>query len=259
MDDAPLWLIATVLFCALVLARELGFWLRWRKRSGSARASSDDEGHVLSVSLGLLALLIGFTFALALSRHDQQRALVHDEANAIGTVHAYAGLLNEPEQSNLRAQLREYVDTRLRYAAARPREDAIALAYAETEEHQRALGAVVDAAVQADRQTSLATALIGATSAMFDAAAARKGAIEARVPTRVIEVLILFALIAQGILGYVLGDPAQRQRVLGVVLSGLLALALLLVIDLDRPWSGAVQVSQQPMIDLQESLRRVDD
>lgn len=259
MDRAPLWLIGVLLFAALFVAREAGFWLRWRRRDGQARTSSDDEGHVLSVSLGLLALLIGFTFAMALARHDQQRAFVLQEANAIGSAYGYAALLNEPDRSDVRARLRAYVDARMRYADGSPRADTADTAYRETATLQRELAEHVAAAVRPERQTSLATALVGNLNTMFDAAAARKAAIEARVPARVIEVLILFAFIAQGILGYVLGDPERRQRVLGVVLSGLLTMALVLVIDLDRPWSGAVQVSQQPMLDLRENLRTAQE
>ena len=255
MDDAPLWLIGAALFAVFFAAREIGFWLRWRKHADEGRTSNDDEGHVLSVSLGLLALLIGFTFALALSRHDMKREQVLHEASSISSVYGYAALLDDPDRSNIRARLRDYVGSRLRYAAQQPRASTVGAAYRETEQRQVALMEQAAAAVRQERTTSMATTLVGSLNEAFDAAAARKAAIEARVPVRVIEVLMLFASITQGILGFVLGDPSHRQRVLGLVLSGLLTLALVLLIDLDRPWSGAVRVSQQPMLDLQASLQ----
>ncbi len=56
------------------------------------RASSDetDKSHIGSLQgalLGLLALLLGFSFAMAVSRYDLRRALVLKEANAIGTTY----------------------------------------------------------------------------------------------------------------------------------------------------------------------------
>ena len=36
--------------------------------------------------LGLLGLLLGFSFAMAVGRYDLRRPLVVDEANAIGTM-----------------------------------------------------------------------------------------------------------------------------------------------------------------------------
>lgn len=52
-----------------------------------------------------------------------------------------------------------------------------------------------------------------------------------------------------------MGEPAHPQRPLALVLSALLTLALALIVDLDRPWSGAVTVSQQPMLDLRAGIQ----
>jgi hypothetical protein len=47
----------------------------------------------------LLALIIGFTFSMAVSRYDQRRTLEEAEANAIGTEYLRADLL--PADSKL--------------------------------------------------------------------------------------------------------------------------------------------------------------
>ena len=46
-----------------------------------------------NAALGLLALMIGFTFAMALSRFDARRDAVLKEANSIGTTALRARLL----------------------------------------------------------------------------------------------------------------------------------------------------------------------
>jgi hypothetical protein len=53
----------------------------------------DDLSVVTSASLTLLALIIGFTFSMAVSRYDQRKNHEEEEANAIGTEYVRAGLL----------------------------------------------------------------------------------------------------------------------------------------------------------------------
>jgi hypothetical protein len=63
--------------------------------------------------LGLLALLLGFTFSMAASRFEARKELVRDETNAIGTTYLRTQFLPEPYKSNAARLLRQYVDTRL--------------------------------------------------------------------------------------------------------------------------------------------------
>jgi hypothetical protein len=62
--------------------------------------------------------------------------------------------------------------------------------------------------------------------------------------------LLLFALLTAGLVGYERG--AQRRS--ATLLFVLLTLAVTLVIDLDRPTTGPTRVSQQPMLDLRASM-----
>ena len=63
--------------------------------------------------LGLLALMLAFTFSMALSRFEARRDAVLNEANAIGTTALRARLLPEPQRSETLKLLREYVHIRL--------------------------------------------------------------------------------------------------------------------------------------------------
>jgi ABC-type branched-subunit amino acid transport system permease subunit len=90
---------------------------------------------------------------------------------------------------------------------------------------------------------------------MFDIAAARKAEREAHIPGAVVEILLLYALLSAGIVGYVLGASEARHRGITFVLFVLLTLSLVLILDLDRPWRGGVTVSQQPMADLVAGLK----
>src|SRR6187397_3196882 len=65
--------------------------------------------------LGLLALIVGFTLFLALTRFEARRDAVLNEANAIGTTALRARLLPEPHRTETLKLLREYAQIRVDY------------------------------------------------------------------------------------------------------------------------------------------------
>ena len=102
----PIFLVSLVL---LIAATELG---RWLGKRGGGRVEENVptlEGAVL----GLLALMIGFTFAMALSRFEVHRDAVLDEANAIGSTALRARLLPAPNNAECLKLLKNYVQVRL--------------------------------------------------------------------------------------------------------------------------------------------------
>jgi hypothetical protein len=66
---------------------------------------------------------------------------------------------------------------------------------------------------------------------------------------------VLYAIVAGGMLGFVSGSGRSRTRVGAFILLMLLTLALGLILDLDRPRRGTIKVSQQPLMDLRESMK----
>src|SRR6516164_9466789 len=65
--------------------------------------------------LGLLALMVGFSFLMALTRFEARRDAVLKEANAIGTTALRARLLPEPHRADSIKLLREYTQIRVDY------------------------------------------------------------------------------------------------------------------------------------------------
>lgn len=96
--DASLFVGGVVVFAAMLGARELGAFARRvaDRRHESGPTSESDANVLLSVALGLLSLLLGFAFSLALSRYDDRRELVTSEASAIATAAQRIGLLDAP-------------------------------------------------------------------------------------------------------------------------------------------------------------------
>src|SRR5689334_14816516 len=113
LDVLPLWALFVLAAVLLQAAMEGGYRLgRWRH----ARHPDEKElpvGAMVASILGLVALVLGFTFSLASSRFDARRMAVLEESNAIGTAYLRARLLPEPEQKEISRLLREYVAARV--------------------------------------------------------------------------------------------------------------------------------------------------
>ena len=91
-------LLGLALLALLVLASEFGFRAGRRRGPTSSDAVRQQVGNIQAALLALFALLLAFTFSMALSRFDQRRQLVVREANAIGTAALRARLLPAPQR-----------------------------------------------------------------------------------------------------------------------------------------------------------------
>src|SRR5687767_8952585 len=126
LDAIPLPGLFFIVAAALWLGMEGGYRLgRWRRAHITDEKDQPTAAMVASI-LGLLALVLGFTFSLAASRFDARRLAVLEEANAIGTTYLRARLLPEPERTQIAKLLREYVDVRVNGVQAGKAEEVIA-------------------------------------------------------------------------------------------------------------------------------------
>jgi hypothetical protein len=100
------FLICLVLMGVLVAASEIGFWIKkGRVKAGSDSIEKADIALILGAVLTLLALLLGFTYAMSAGRFEARRQLVVEEANAIGTTYLRARTLPEPRSSQIQELL----------------------------------------------------------------------------------------------------------------------------------------------------------
>jgi hypothetical protein len=251
---APIWAIGLGLFALLIGMMLLGITVRRRtERKAASRNEDAQEGYIVSGALGLLALLLGFTFAMAIDRFDTRRSLVLEEANAIGTTYLRAQLLDEPHRGRLSRLLAGYTASRIRLAAADARDERRAL-MAQSDDYQQRLWAATVAAVRPIRALAVSARFVDAMNATIDAGAARVASRRAHVPSRVLVMLAVYMLITAYILGYAMS--AARRRSATAVLLGLTTLAYTLILDIDRPTGGRVLESQAPMEDLLAMMRK---
>lgn len=255
MDDlvigTPLWVLGLLLLVSLLVAREVGSWIR-RRLKGNLDGEAAEHDYIFNGVLGLLALLIAFTFGLALDRYDARRELVVEEANAIGTAEMRVRLLEGPEGAHLAGLLREYADTRLRYgeavAAKKPplRAASIALRARIEAEALRALEPI--------RLTPLAATITPAVNEALDIGVTREATHASRIPAMVLFVLAIYAVVSAGVLGSALDAAGRTNRGMSTLLFLLLTLAITVILDLDRSQEGFIRISQDPLRQLVEGF-----
>jgi hypothetical protein len=226
-------------------------------RRVGARAVGRGGGDVSTLEgavLGLLALMIAFSFAIALSRFEARRDAVLDEANAIDTTALRARLLPSPYGAEALKSLREYVQIRLGITQKVASTAELKSTIDRSNEIQEALWQ--NAMSLAAKDTGMATSLyIQALNGMIDSQAKHLEALRSRVPNIVFVALYGVAMMAFALAGYANGLLEVRRVRLPVYITGVLVSAVILLIqDLDRPTGGFIQVSQQPMIDTAASI-----
>ncbi|HKR87331.1 MAG TPA: hypothetical protein VJS38_04090 [Phenylobacterium sp.] len=239
----------------MMLAAAIGRAARARwTAEGSAKAGEEKDAQedlVLSASLGLLALLLGFTFSLAIDRFESRRRLVLEEANAIGTAYLRAQLLEEPHRARMSGLLVRYTDTRIALAKAPPGKVRDLLRTNDALVTQ--IWIAVKQSFPTIKQYDFSSTYLDSINSMIDIGSARVVARVARVPSAVLAVLLLYTLTTAAVLGYVLQGP--RSRHVAGFLVALLSLVLVLIIDVNRPSAGLVREGQGAM----ESLRKTMD
>ncbi len=244
VDFVPIWMMGMLLLTLIGLATALGGMLRARL------AINMDTFPATSASVTMLSLLIGFTFSVALNRYDTRRDLVVEEAAALTMM--WERIRLEPPEFRDRMQplAQRYTAARLAYFQHGVVVDRQRAADVASEVEMNKLWAITNELVAVDTRPMVTRALLDAMSRVDDAAWRRESAAREHIPLLVIDLLILFSLITAAIIGYSTGLNAKVNRPINIAFFTLLTLAILMVLDLDRPRSGLVRVSQKPMIDL---------
>jgi hypothetical protein len=249
-----LWLIAFVMMALLLLVTEAGFRAGCKVRSRLEETAKSQVGVISGALLGLLALLLGFTFAMAQSRFALRQGLVVEEANDIGTTYLRSRLLPEPYRTEIANLLRQYVDARLDFFQAGADGELLKEAQDRAIQLQNQLWSNAISAVQKDDRMSTTGLFIQSLNNVIDTQEKRLAAMENHVPESVLLLLFIVALVATLGVGYGSGLSAHRNLFTTTMMSLLFMLVITVIIDLDRPRRGWIRVSQNSMIRLQKSL-----
>lgn len=237
--EAEIPILYSVTVILIVGAAEFGIWLGARVRR--AEEVGTDISTLTGAALGLLGLLLAFSFSLALSRYDSRQALVLEEANAIGSTANFARMLPEPARTQILDLLRDYIGVRIGlgvpYSPAKMERDIARSVDLQDKLWQQAM-----AVTAAAPQSLPAYRFVASLNEMNNIHESRLTALRYQVPGSVMFILITVAMVAMGLAGYQLGAKEGRWRMATLVMSLTVAMVVMLIVDLDRPARGLIRV-----------------
>src|SRR5215831_3905771 len=246
--NVPLLVLA--FSCMLLwLAAEIGAGFRSRA-TPLKEDERDDFGLVLSSTLTLLGLLIGFSFSMGLSRYDQRKDYEEAEANAIGTEYVRVELLPPEAASKTRRLLKEYLQERVLFYQTG---DANRLAdiNRRTGELQNALWTAVVPSVAAEPTNPMALVMSGMND-VLNSQGYTQAAWLNRIPIAAWGLMALVACSCNFLVGY---RARRKDWRIFVILPITVSIAFFLISDLDSPNGGGIRVAPQNLLLLSRSLQ----
>lgn len=248
------WIVAVALVVIIVGATGVGLIIgRFLRNRGESM--HEPFGVLQAATLGIVGLLLAFGLSLAIERYEKRRAVVVEEANAIGTAYLRAQTLDEPMRSRSLELLREYNDVAIGVAEEIPGSDGMAAAIAAHDDLQRQLWSLAGQALREDPTGSATRLYVESLNPVFDQEGARVAALNNRVPGAVIALEIAAAALALGLLAVYL-SVLGRGPVTVVLAALLVAMLLYVTFDLDRPTRGLITVPEAPFVSLKESMEQ---
>ena len=249
----PSWALLLILGLLVGGSIGVGIVVGRRLRERVERGGHESVGVVQGTLLGLVGLLLAFGMTMAVGRYEVRRALVVQEANAIGTAYLRAQLLPEPQRSTSLDLFVRYADAAIVVADEVPDTAPFDRAVAEVEEIQRNLWSEAGDAVQADPAGTAPRLYVQALNEMIDTHTERVASLGNRVPSTVMVTLVLGSAIALGVLSLYL--TMLGRGVLTSLLAGAVVVLILFVsFDLDRPRRGFITVPDDVLVDVRATM-----
>jgi hypothetical protein len=251
LDILPLWAVFAATTALVLCFVESGFRLGMAKRRRAADVKEAAVGSMVGATLGLLAFMLAFTFGLAAARYDIRRNLVLDEANAVQTAYLRTAFLAPPQQAAIRSLLREYVEVRLDWAGQQDLQKVLT----RSEAIQGQLWSQAVAVGEESPGSIVVGLFIHTVNEVIDLHAKRVQAGQrSRIPTVILYVLFFLTALAMTSMGYLAGIAGKRTNLVTLTLVLAFSSVMFLIVDLDRPQEGLLKVTQQPLIDLRETM-----
>ena len=248
-------LIAGILFVSMALAIEAGYRAGLRTQTN---ANESTRAHINSIQaslLGVLALLLGFTFSLSLQRFDSRSQAIVDESNAIGTTYLRAQLLPVSIRGEVQKLLQNHINLRFQSGTVtldhhEERDELLT----QTNQNLDVLWGYARQAAEEDGQPVTSGLFIQSLNELIDSYGRRNAALERHIPEIILFLLFGTFLLTGGVVGYAAGVAGHRPSLATHILVALIVILAFVIIDLDRPRRGLIRVDHKSLIDLKAAI-----
>jgi hypothetical protein len=200
----------------------------------------------------LLALLIGFTFSMAVGRYDQRKNYEEEEANSIGTEYFRAGLLPASDAARIRQLLKAYIDQRVLFYTTRDSERLEQIS-AVTDRLQNELWSATESPVTA-QPTPVAAVVVTGMNDVLNTQGYTQAAWWNRIPAAAWALMVVIAIACNVLVGYNSRQSTGNFKWF-FVLPAIVSVSFFLISDMDSPRRGVIRVVPQNLISVARSMR----
>ncbi|MGB7159531.1 MAG: hypothetical protein WBD40_15800 [Tepidisphaeraceae bacterium] len=256
VNALPIWGVLVGSIIVVMVAIELGYRLGQAMHRRSEDEKESPVSAIAGAILGLAAFMLAFTFGIVSERYDARKSLVREDAVAIRTAWQRADFLPESDRAEAKSLLYKYVDDRVKFAEQGTlHPERVKGVMGETRRIQERLWNMAVANARKDMNSDVAAMYIDALNDVEAVHATRVAVgIQARVPNEIWLVLYCITIIGMIGVGYQTGIAGSKRSLARPFVALAFAMVFALIASLDRPDSGIMKVTQQPLIDLRESM-----
>lgn len=213
--------------------------------------TAQDLGIIQTATLTLLGLIIGFTFSMAIDRHDQRMVLEEGEANAIGTEYLRADLLPGKTAEQTKDLLKQYLDQRILFYTKQDPEKIKEIRQ-KTDELQMTMWNTILPAAKANNTPITALAVSGMNDVLNS-----QGYVQAswwnRIPYTAWSLMTAIAICANLLVGFGARN-FQKNIGLFMIFPFVISISFFLIADIDSPRGGVIRIKPQNLIALKKTL-----
>jgi hypothetical protein len=248
--------MALIIFALIVLFIWLGYYFHKKKIANYPEIAKLSWGAIEGSVLGIMSLLLGFTFSLVVTKFEVRRHLIVDEMLNIHSAILFSDLFPDSIRTPLHADFKEYLETRRTYYEQGKNEVRVIEALKKSKEISERIWKKVVFDSDNPQVRLRSQQMIPALSKMISSIFERDESRNSGVPQLILWTLLVLVLITSFFLGTNLsGKKSYKILILGYAL--VLVLTLNLIIELNTPRSGLITLNatQQKMNELTELVK----
>jgi hypothetical protein len=196
---------------------------------------------------GLIALILGFSFAFAAERFEARRALIVQEAIAAGRVDLQSDFIPAAQQTAFRKTLLAYAKARLDAYDDLDDVHAEGEAVERAEELHGKLWRTVSDDARSDPRNLLYNTLVASVDELGDIAEAQRAAVNNHVPSAIVGIILFSTLAGSVLMGVTFGRAKSPHPVLSTVFCLLCAATVFTILDLDDGRRGFIRLETAPL------------
>ena len=231
-------------------------WVGYKMRTKITRRNPEGDLEIKTVEaalLGLMALLLAFSFNMAATKFESRRQTIIDEANIINSAILRCDLYPDSVKQSLLSGCKNYLEARINYFRVGDDEVKIKAALDDAEKHFKIIWSQAVLLSNDPENRLRSEQMILVLLSMRNIMTTREAGRIAAVPVLIIIVLMILVFVGSFLTGFGI-RPGKRSTLLSISFALMTSIVLYVVMELNRPRQGFVNLSsaEEKLVDLRK-------